>query len=99
MLEANNGADALDILTHTSSNHKRIDVLVTDIKMPRMDGIELIKIITKHPIDYGIIVMTAYGESETILRLKEIDVRNVIHKPFEAHHLIALINATLRGKP
>ena len=94
VLEANNGAEALHILTNTSERAE-VDVVVTDINMPCMDGIELVKIITQRPIDFGIIVMTAFGNRETILRLKEMGICNVIHKPFEAHHLISLIQATL----
>lgn len=55
--KAYNGVDALEIARKYS-----VDILITDIKMPEMDGLELIRIITDKQPDIKIVVLSSYNE-------------------------------------
>lgn len=92
VFEASNGNKALAIM-----NQQQIDVVITDLKMPFGDGIELIKEIRKKNFSCpGIIVMTGFK----ILSLEDafnLGVEAYFKKPFETDHLIH--KATFLCKP
>ena len=76
IFEALNGIEALDIV-----NHEEIDLIVTDIKMPGLTGVELIaKIINERP-DIKCIVVSAFGEFEYAKKLMRMGVSHYIIKP------------------
>ena len=58
-LTANSGGEALDILAQHD-----VDLVLTDMKMPRMDGIELLENIKSKDPDLPVIMMTAHGTVE-----------------------------------
>lgn len=61
----------------------KYDLLITDIKMPKMSGIDLIKEIKKINPDQECVITTAHDEKEYIEEFKriEIDVENILFKP------------------
>ncbi|HYZ95760.1 MAG TPA: response regulator [Nitrososphaeraceae archaeon] len=69
------------------------DLVISDIRMPEMNGIELASIIRKKNIDIPIILMTAYntiGIEPSIL--KSLNIEDIISKPVKLKDLIAKIN-------
>lgn len=84
-LEAGNGREALEIL-----GDETIDVLVTDLKMPKMDGFELIARVVKDNPDLPCIVMTAYGTAEIERAFDEYSIA-YIEKPIDIDQLHKLI--------
>ncbi|QWR78193.1 response regulator transcription factor [Candidatus Magnetomonas plexicatena] len=78
--EAQNGKEGLDIYT---LNKSEIDVVITDIQMPVMDGMTMIEEILKTDVTQPIIITTAYkDEQHTSDRV----CRNII-KPINLEHL------------
>jgi response regulator NasT len=57
------------------------DVVIMDIKMPDMDGIEAAKVLTEEQIA-PVILLTAYGQKELVERAKEAGVVGYLVKPF-----------------
>lgn len=87
---AHNGDEALTVLTQ-----RAVDVVISDIRMPGRDGLQLMHEIKAHYPSTKIIIMTAYGSQET---RKQIAARgNVfyIEKPFEIRSLHRLIHEAL----
>jgi CheY-like chemotaxis protein len=87
------GADALDQF----SSHK-FDLVVTDYKMPRMDGLELISRLRKHTPDVPIVLVSGYVDT---LGLNEASTGAdvVIQKSAnEVSHLVRSVNRLLRRK-
>lgn len=74
------------------------DVVIMDIKMPDMDGIEAAKILTEEQIA-PVILLTAYGQKELVDRAKEAGVVGYLVKPFRETDLAPAIEiATSRFK-
>ncbi len=95
VLEGSDGVEALRVLSEHSESAPHINLVVTDIRMPGMDGLELVKRIRQADVPVKVLVMTGFGDRETVSRLQEMGVRGVIHKPFDGEQLIAAIRAVL----
>jgi DNA-binding NtrC family response regulator len=83
---ANNGKKALEI-----AKSKEIDIVITDIRMPEMDGITLIKEIKKMDPCIEVIVMTAFASVDTAIEAVRIGARDYIRKPFDIDEVINAI--------
>jgi len=82
ILTAENGLQAVDIL---ESGH--IDMVVTDLKMPEMDGFQLLIHMKKHYPGIPVIVMTAAGCPEVADRLKALGTVSYLEKPINIKEL------------
>ena len=95
---ASNGKDAL-----TNIETLALDLIVTDVLMPIMDGRELLRSLRQNNNWIPVILLTQVGEAfERAMALEE-GADDYINKPFEPHELVARIRAVLRrakpGKP
>ncbi|MEA1914522.1 MAG: response regulator [Campylobacterota bacterium] len=90
-LLAKNGEEGLDVL----KNNSDIDIIVTDINMPIMTGIEMLKEINKiQNYDHiDTVVMSAHTESDFIEKAKDLGVQNYLFKPFDFIKFIDLISS------
>lgn len=95
VLEGSDGVEALRVLSEHSQSLPHIDLVITDIRMPGMDGLELIKCIRQSDAMVKVLVMTGFGDRDTVSRLQEMGVSGVIHKPFDDTQLLAMIRSTL----
>ena len=87
---ARNAKEALEIL-----KHQNIDLVITDILMPKLNGIDLIREIRKNPIlEVAIIVATAHTETRYLLDCIELRVDGYILKPIDVEELL---KTTLRA--
>jgi len=82
VLTAFDGKEAIEIL-----NASQVDLVLTDLKMPEMDGYELLSFMTKQFRNIPAIVMTAYGSPEIARRLMQKGVADYIEKPFSIQDL------------
>jgi two-component system, NtrC family, sensor kinase len=60
---------------------KTPEIVITDIRMPGIDGLEVLKRIKETDPDKEVIVVTAYGEMETAVRALQLDASDFITKP------------------
>jgi len=82
-LTANSGAQALEILRGSD-----VDLVLTDMKMPGMDGIELLENIREKDPELPVIMMTAYGTVEKAVDAMQKGAYTYILKPFENENLV-----------
>lgn len=82
VLTAENGRDALDLL-----DRNRIDLVVTDLRMPVMDGIELLSVMSESFPEVPHIVMTAFSTPLIDKQLKKAGTLNVLEKPLDIEAL------------
>ncbi len=70
----------------------RFDVVVTDLKMPRLDGIELLKRIKQGPLaDTEVIMMTAYGSIPVAVEAVKLGAIDFLTKPFRNEDVLPLL--------
>lgn len=87
---ASSGMEALDIL-----NTQFIDLVLSDVKMPGMTGIDLLEKIKEIKPDLPVIIMTAFGSVEKAVEAMHKGAYTFILKPFENEALIAHIAKAL----
>jgi two-component system, NtrC family, response regulator len=86
-LTANSGSEALEKL-----NNSDVDLVLTDMKMPSMDGIELLEKIKAIDSELPVIMMTAYGTVEKAVEAMQKGAYNYILKPFDNDSLVLYVN-------
>ncbi len=87
---AMNGRDALQQLESESA-----DVIITDVKMPDMDGIELLRSLREFLPDIGVILMTAFATVETAREAFKLGADDFIQKPFDVEELKIIVKKAL----
>lgn len=85
--QAENGQQALDMLDRTE-----FDVMVTDIRMPGMSGLELSAVALTRHRDLRIILISGYFQPQTLNH-------RFLQKPFRTADLDSAIRAELNGRP
>ena len=87
VVEAEDGYDALERL-----REGKIDLIITDIKMPRMSGIELLAEIRRLGLDTPVIIITGYGTLNDAIDALRLGALNFIKKPFHTNELLGVID-------
>jgi DNA-binding NtrC family response regulator len=87
---ANNGQDALSRMQGDS-----YDLVVTDIKMPGMDGLQLLQEIRRAGSQADVIMVTAYGEVESYLKAMSLGAAEYINKPIRIKELKRIVHKVL----
>ena len=89
---AADGQEAVDIL-----QREAFDVMLLDLTMPRMNGVEVVRWMRAHPDvapDLRVVVISAWaGEHRAVLQ--ELGIENVMQKPLRIQQLTDLISETL----
>jgi len=85
-ITAKNGQEALDLLEKTS-----VDIVITDINMPVMNGLDLIENLNKLHPKIQVIVMSAHTETEYINKANSLGVKDYLIKPFDFIKFIELV--------
>lgn len=96
ILEAGNGVEGLAV-----AGKERPDVILLDITMPVMDGVEMLTKIKSDPELKGIpiIMLTAEGGRDNVLKIAKIGVRDYIVKPFKEDLLLEKVGRIIDLKP
>ncbi|HEU4436930.1 MAG TPA: response regulator [candidate division Zixibacteria bacterium] len=89
---ADSGAGALEKL-----GKQNFDVLLVDLKMPAMDGIEFIKEVRKKKIETPVVIITGFPSLETALEALRARVCDYIIKPFNINQLFATVRRAADG--
>ncbi|RUA07185.1 MAG: response regulator [Fusobacteria bacterium] len=83
--EAENAKLALDLL-----ESEKYDLLIMDIQMPQMNGLEAIKKIRKIT-DTPVFILTAFGHLEGVVENLDVEIQGFIEKPFDIDELVEKI--------
>lgn len=98
VMTAENGHEALRVLHGGSSGQPLMpDLIVSDIMMPQMDGIELLQAVRKEEawVNIPFIFLTARGERGDVQRGKQLGVDDYLVKPFDPQDLLIAVEARL----
>jgi diguanylate cyclase (GGDEF)-like protein len=88
--------DGIDALEKLEEDH--FDIVITDISMPRMDGIELTKRVRAEFEDTDVLTVTGYQTEYRYTDVIEIGASDFISKPFNVNELEAKINRIIRER-
>ncbi|MGD7042961.1 response regulator [Jeotgalibacillus proteolyticus] len=88
--QAANGYEALSLL------NEHPDLVLLDMKIPGMDGIEILKRMKKQREDIKVVIMTAYGELDMIQEAKDLGALTHIAKPFDIEDIRQLVKKYLQ---
>ena len=82
-----NGVDAVKVLAQSSQ-----DIVLSDINMPQMDGLQLLAHVKKHQPWLPMILMTAYGDVGQAVKAMQLGANDYLMKPFEVQELLSILN-------
>lgn len=85
------GAQCLDCLR----NGKDIGVALLDIKMPKMNGLEILKEVKAARPDVKVIIVTGYKSVETAAEAVRLGASGYIVKPFKAEEILGVVSKNL----
>ena len=86
---ASNGSEALSLYQeYYSTYNKSFDLVITDIQMPVMNGVELSEALRNIRLDQQIIVLSAHTDSDYLLRLINLGIAQFITKPIDHEELM-----------
>ncbi|MEA1875858.1 MAG: response regulator [Bacteroidota bacterium] len=74
---------------------EKFDLIISDIEMPTISGLDLIKFIKEKEISVPVIFMSGHSEMEAQIREMELGVNDFISKPFEKSHLLEIVKRFL----
>jgi DNA-binding NtrC family response regulator len=90
VLHATDGDEALDIV------EDGVDVLITDLRMPRLDGMAVLRrMVVAHP-DVPVILITAHGSVDSAVEAVKLGAFDYVEKPFEQEHIRQVIAKAVR---
>jgi len=79
------------------NEQKDPDLILLDLRMPGMDGIETLRSIREKDDKVRVVILTGYGCPDTIRDAADLDVSEYLSKPFENEDLINVIARTLEA--
>ena len=92
VLIASDGDEAIDIYLQ---NQNRIDLMITDINMPKTNGIELSKYIREYDKKLPIVIMSAYTNTDYLLDSIDLNIITYVTKPFTTKKVFLLLDKIL----
>ena len=90
VLPAPSAEEALDAL-----KVEDVDVVLTDKRLPGMDGVELVRRVKADHADLAVVVMTAYGTIESAVEAMRLGAEDYLVKPFEVAELLLVIRRAI----
>jgi len=91
--EAGDGVEALSILRNSGA-----DLVLADVRMPRMDGLTLLREARDSGIDAAFVVMTAFGSIEMAVDAMRAGAENFLVKPLDAQAVLVVIEKALEKR-
>ncbi|MEW6053946.1 MAG: sigma-54 dependent transcriptional regulator [Nitrospirota bacterium] len=93
VISAKNGMEGINCL-----KEGKIDLVLTDLKLPQKNGIEILRVSKEENQIRPVIIMTAFGSVETAVEAMKQGAFDFITKPFDTDHLLVLIRRALENQ-
>src|SRR5689334_24161659 len=73
----------------------RADLVLTDLKLPQMDGLQFLSLIRRQNAQVPVVMMTAFGSVETAVEAMKAGATDFLLKPFSLDHLMQVVHKAL----
>jgi len=93
---AEDGVEALSLYLEAQVQDETFDLVISDIQMPKMDGVELARQVRKQNEEQVIIILSAYTETKYLLKLINIGISKFLTKPIEHEELFEVLHRESR---
>ena len=93
LLVAEDGQQALDQVSAQA-----VDLILMDIKMPRLSGIEALQAIKEGWPDVEVLILTGYGSLDTAIRAMQYGAYDYVTKPFDKDEILRLVEKGLERR-
>jgi len=97
VVEAAGGREALSRVKEFLRADKRFDLLLTDLRMPFMCGLELLAALEELGVDIPVIAVTGYCDDALRADLMKKGCNEFLEKPFEPHDLVTRVKIMMKG--
>lgn len=77
---------------------EKFDVVLLDIRLPKMNGIEVLRHLKEKSPDARVIMITSYGDIKTAVESMKLGAQDYVTKPFKLSELLALVKQAMRGR-
>ncbi len=92
------GLEALSTILEAENETNPFNLLITDIQMPDLTGLEVISRLEQLCIPLPVLVITGYGDEESLSALKRNGCSGYLKKPFSAEELLENVSRILKSK-
>jgi DNA-binding response OmpR family regulator len=92
VIQASDGQEALDLLAQG-----RIDLIVSDINMPRLDGLTMLERLRDQGHTVPVIIVSGYGDTQKRARAQQLGAASFLDKPIAFDSLLKAVDAALKG--
>ncbi len=91
VIEATNGEEAIEML-HSENNLVNVGLMLCDIRMPKVNGVEAIDYLKQHAPGIPIVVVTGYPDTQLATELMKKGVKDYLVKPVEREKLLQVVD-------
>src|SRR2546426_2904258 len=95
VLVASNGREAMEIF---SQEKDKVDLVIQDLKMPGMDGTELLRWLKSDSPDVPVIVITAFSTWDSAVEAMRLGAFDYIRKPFDTDSIRSVISRAIEKR-
>lgn len=92
---AGDGDEAIEIVRKKGESGDRYDVVLLDIKMPKIDGFEVLKYIKQSVPETKVIMLTAYADVKNAIESLRLGASDFVSKPYDLDDILTSINRAL----
>src|SRR5438105_10988079 len=89
-LTAADGRTGLELL-----GKQKPDLVLTDMQMPRMSGLEVLQLLAQYKVDIPVVLMTAHGSETIAIEAFRLGVKDYIVKPFTVDDVLTVVGRAL----
>ncbi|HPO47226.1 MAG TPA: response regulator, partial [Spirochaetota bacterium] len=89
---------AEDMIYLLKNEQKEVDLIITDVKLKKMDGIELLRHVNALETPIPVLVITGQGNIEDAIRALRYGACDFIRKPFDINEVASAVRGILRRK-